>query len=177
MVKDLIFLSHACVLRERIIGLKNIGTNIQFCMFIHWIFDYEGSRQRERRRQERTNGRGGGRRVVESCRWSNDFQESQTNRGVYALASRVHFRNSSQGESHFTYEINVAHAWLYMHSLRITIPFQTNRIARKSIHRSIHLDMCAAHASLMHKNASDTHSLPCDVVTSFYHNILTTQIR
>jgi len=94
----------------------------------------------------------------------------------FARSLRVHFRNSSQGESHFTYGINVAHAWLYMHSLRITIPIQTNRIARKSIHRSVHLDMCAAHASLMHKNAPDTHSLPCDVGTSFHHDILTMRI-
>lgn len=91
----------------------------------------------------------------------------------FARSIRVHFRNSSQGESHFTYGINVAHAWLYMHSLRITIPIQTNRIARKSIHRSVHLDMCTAHASLMHKNVLDTHSLPCDVGTSFYHDVLT----
>lgn len=93
----------------------------------------------------------------------------------FARSLRVHFRNSTRGESHFTYGINIAHAWLYMHSLRITIPIQTNRIARKSIHRSVHLDMCAAHASLMHKNAPDTHSLPCDVGTSFHHVKLTTE--
>lgn len=61
-VKDLIFLSHACILRVRIIGLKNIGTNIQFCMFIgHSVV-------RDRVNERTTSRRGGGRRVVESCR-------------------------------------------------------------------------------------------------------------
>lgn len=65
-VKDLIFLSHACVLRERIIGLKDIGTNIQFCVFIgHSVVR---DRVNERTRERANGGEGGGTRVVESCR-------------------------------------------------------------------------------------------------------------
>lgn len=93
-----------------------------------------------------------------------------------ARSARVHFRNSGLGESHFTYGINVAHAWLCMQSTRITIPIQTNRIARKSIHRSVHLDMRAARASLMYKNAPVTHSPSFNFGTSFHRDVLT-QIR
>lgn len=72
------------VLREPVIRLKNIETNIQFRVFMGHSIVGDGVNERTREDQQAWVGE-----RAESCRRSNDFQESRTNRGLCTLGSRA----------------------------------------------------------------------------------------
>lgn len=125
MVKD--FILYAYVLRERI---------LERILCVYWTFGCKGSRKREDKR-ELMGARwwnAGGRKLL-IIKWFSGI----TN--VCALVSCMHFRNSSQGGSHFTYGINVAHAWLYMHSLRTSYS-NPNESNSSKVHSSQRWSRC-----------------------------------